>query len=215
MTDIVERLRAGSWANAPWEPEYKVPPTSLHLEAAEEIERLRTELSKYQASDEMLNECCADLDRLKAERDTALRISEQHCDVVNNMVMQLAASQAREAKLREALETVKVDLIDGRLFAAVVDTKSWHHRVLNAIALPTDDTALQEAVEAALQDSPEFDLLTRIGKYLSDVDYIGDYVEGIKQAKREVLLEAAEWFNNHYSDGDPVVYRLKEMAEEL
>ena len=41
MTDIVERLRAGSLANAPWEPEYKVPPTSLHLEAADEIERLR------------------------------------------------------------------------------------------------------------------------------------------------------------------------------
>ena len=44
MTDIVERLRAGSWANAPWEPEYKVPPTSLHLEAADEIERLKAEL---------------------------------------------------------------------------------------------------------------------------------------------------------------------------
>ena len=56
MSDIVERLRAGSWANAPWEPEYKVPPTSLHLEAADEIERLKEAIkqAKREAAEHIL-----------------------------------------------------------------------------------------------------------------------------------------------------------------
>jgi len=35
--------------------------------------------------------------------------------------------------------------------------------------------------------------------------------QAIKQAKREALLDAAEWFN----EGDPAWCRLKEMAEEI
>jgi hypothetical protein len=161
----------------------------LHLEAADEIERQKAELAASQAREAKLREClhnCYGVDEDGVEYINYSTIEEALAlptdDTALNQVM--AECQAREAKLREALETVKVDLIDGRLFAAVVDTKSWHHRVLNAIALPTDDTALKEAIEAALQASPEFDLLNRIGQYLSDVDYIGDYVEGIKQAKR-------------------------------
>ena len=44
MIDIVEQLREGSWANAPWEPKYKIPPTPLNLKAAKEIESLRKQL---------------------------------------------------------------------------------------------------------------------------------------------------------------------------
>ena len=38
---IVDELKAGSWANAPYEPAYKIPPTELNLKAAKEIETLR------------------------------------------------------------------------------------------------------------------------------------------------------------------------------
>ena len=121
----------------------------------------------------------AEIERLKAERDAAIK-------EVAKWSREAGASQAREAKLREALETVKVDLIDGRLFAAVVDTKSWHPRVLNAIALPTDDTALKEA---------------------------------IKQGQREILLKAADWWDQD----DNLIPRahsrarkeFRRMAEEI
>lgn len=36
----------------------------------------------------------------------------------------------------------------------------------------------------------------------------------LKQAKVEVLREAAEWFDNNWCD-DPVAYRLRSMADEI
>jgi hypothetical protein len=117
-----------------------------------------------------------EIKRLKAERDAAIK-------EVAKWSREAGASQAREAKLREALETVKVDLIDGRLFAAVVDTKSWHPRVLNAIALPTDDTALKEAIKqgqrAALLEAADV-LDTFASKRCGHSDEIRRMVDEIK-----------------------------------
>jgi hypothetical protein len=94
----------------------------------------------------------------------------------NEAAEELAASQAREAKLREALNAV----LD---FASTVGgSSSWWEETWevehDGVQYADDDTALQQA---------------------------------IKQAKREALLEAAEWFNK----GDPAWCRLKEMAEKI
>ncbi len=79
---------------------------------------LETELSKYKASDEMLNECCDDL----------------------------AASQAREAKLREALSEIDDHAPWGG--DNVDDYIRWMRDVAKqALALSADDSALLEAAE--------------------------------------------------------------------
>jgi hypothetical protein len=82
-------------------------------------------MSKYKATDDMLNEYCADL----------------------------AASQAREAKLREAVILCKY---------AAGHPEKVYGITKNALALPTDDTALKEAIkqgkrEILLKAATEFD----------------------------------------------------------
>jgi hypothetical protein len=57
---------------------------------------------------------------------------------------QLAASQAREQQLREALESVKAQQIDGYMFPAVVDMSAWHTKVINALSIPYDTSALDQ-----------------------------------------------------------------------
>jgi hypothetical protein len=94
---------------------------------------------------------------------------------VDNMKLELAASQAREAKLRELLTQFE-------LWESYDDPET---PIKDALAhIDTDDTALKEA---------------------------------IKQAKREALLEAAEWFDNnpyHHFTNDSAS-KLRRMAEEL
>jgi len=152
MTDIVERLRYGD-------------PMLCARQAADELEKLHDLLGKANA---LARIRWGEIERLKDERDAAIK-------EVAKWSREAGASQAREAKLREALEG---------LVSWVYASAHWGCTPLKVIyaqavlALPTDDTALQEA---------------------------------IKQGQREVLMEAAEWFN----EGDPAWYRLKEMAEEL
>jgi hypothetical protein len=100
-------------------------------EAADELEKLHDLLGKANA---LARIRWGEIERLKAERDTALSISEQHSDVVNNTIVQLAECQAREAKHREALEWCgKYEEDD--------------HPANQVLALPIDDTALQEAIK--------------------------------------------------------------------
>ena len=73
-----------------------------------------------QAADEIVN-LEAEIERLKAE---------------------LAASQAREAKLREALEAL-AKLGNGCVFGSSLGNQM----AFNAFCLPYDDTALQEAIK--------------------------------------------------------------------
>jgi hypothetical protein len=141
-----------------------------------EIERLKAELEaetqrRWEGNRIASNEATADFNEV---RDMAIK-------EMARWAREAGASQAREAKLRAFCEFVYRDVSLNDYGSEKLD---------EVLALPTDDTSLKEAIEAALQDSPEFDLLTRIGQYLSDVDYIGDYVEGIKQAKREAYKDA-------------------------
>lgn len=130
------------------------------------------------AEEAVIADLTAKLVECKAQKEAALRIADQHSDVVNNMILQLTErekdrdawenacahwekeaieSQAREAKLREVLNKF-VDTYGKD------DVRAWM-RVLNsalhAIALPHNDTALKEyrkkvLLEAAtkLEDNP-------------------------------------------------------------
>ena len=62
-----------------------------------------------------------------------------------NVSEQLTASQDHEQQLREALEAVKAQRIDGHMFPAVVDMNAWHTKVINALALPHDTTVLDRS----------------------------------------------------------------------
>ena len=77
---------------------------------------------------------------------------------------------------------------------------------MEALALPQDDTALKEAIKQAKQEV--------IDKYEKDVR-----IKSLKAAKREALLEAAEWFDKNpfhgFSLGTSKSDELRRMAEEL
>ena len=161
------------------------------LESAVEI--LRNELSKYQASDEMLSECCSDLDRVKAERDAhihnyeymAKRCAEQQVEIerlkaelaaetqrrwdgnriasdeaaadfneMRDMAVKEMARWAREAGASQAREAKLLGLIQE------LDT-NYDHRyevqtiITQALDLPSDDTALQEAIKQGQREAAE------------------------------------------------------------
>jgi len=126
----------------------------------------------------MLEEKDAEIERLKAElaAETQRRWDGNRIASAE-ATEELAASQAREAKLRDRLE-----YIDAYLASYLIDGDKQLNGLLLDVrferSLPSDDSALKEA---------------------------------IKQGQREVLMEAAEWFN----EGDPAWCRLKEMAEEI
>jgi hypothetical protein len=188
MADLVVRLRcdAGEF--------FMRYGDTLLTEAADEITLLRVEKKDLvKQRDDLVQDNLAmisEIERLKAELEAETKRRWDGNRIASaEAAEELAECQAREAKLRETLDEIG-NLNQEARFSPVIT-----QIVRVALALPTDDTALKEAIEAALQASPEFDLLTRIGQYLSDVDYIGDYVEGIKQAKRETLLEAADWWD--------------------
>jgi uncharacterized small protein (DUF1192 family) len=194
--DIVDRLRKKYYT--------VLDAYDIMDEAAEEIERLRAELSKCQASDEMLNECCSDLDRVKAEKEHYIKVWSDVCDENQGLLNEIerlkaeleaetqrrwdgnriasaeatadfnemrdmavkemarwareaGASQAGEAKLREALEAL-AKLGNGDVFGSSLGNQM----AFNAFCLPYDDTALKEAIkqgqrETLLEAAAEFD----------------------------------------------------------
>jgi chromosome segregation ATPase len=139
-----------------------------------EIERLHAELQTFEHG---YVAKLGEIGRLKAELDDAKL--EQAWAERNAAVAELhnykEVSQAREAKLREALEKIATNTI--HWYASIQDAKA-------ALALPADDTALQEA---------------------------------IRQAKQEVLLEAAEAVSHqNFRNGNPWASEtIRRLAEEL
>jgi hypothetical protein len=88
---------------------------------------------------------------------------------------------------------------------------------MQALAMPTDDTALREYCEEYLNASEEIKMLNRIYMtFLDDLDYKGDIVDGIKAAlkaaKREALLEAADAME---AGAFNTPYGLRRMAGEI
>jgi len=88
------------------------------------------------AEEAVIADLTAKLAECKAQKAAALRIAEQHSDVVNNMIQQLTESRAREARLREALNTT-LGCVDVYYIPALKD----EFALADA---PQDDTALKE-----------------------------------------------------------------------
>jgi hypothetical protein len=115
----------------------------------------------------MLEEKDAEIERLKAERDAAIK-------EVAKWAREAGASQAREAKLREALEWCgKYEEDD--------------HPANQVLALPTDDTALQEAIKQGQRE-----VLMKAAEKFCTMDSAEADWEG-------------EWASDH----------LRKMAEEI
>ena len=130
--------------------------------------------------------------------------------MVQRLEQQLAAAQARIAELREALESVKAQRIDGFMFPAVVDLNAWHTRVINALAKPDDLSALNdlkaryeariEAIEEVIAENsvPMSDYLAE----LLESDNRSALEAAKAQARRDALMEAAtvcDELESHYS----------------
>jgi hypothetical protein len=113
----------------------------------------------------------------------------------------LAEGQAREAKLRECLHNCYGVDEDGVEYIN-------YSTIEEALALPSDDSALRETikVEYARGYDDGFLVGAEKGRNIS---------EELNQAKREALLEAAEWFENIDSEGRSWAVQLRRMAEEI
>ena len=127
---IVDRLRTGfDWDYSEQNIGALIQYGDLTDEAADEIERLRAELND------------ATLEQAWAERNAAVAELHNHKET----------SQAREAKLRGALQTFieeHEDCEDSDGWAAYMCSIDAVHEAENALDMPADDSALKELREA-------------------------------------------------------------------
>lgn len=105
------------------------------------------------AEEAVIADLTAKLAECKAQKEAALRIAEQHSDVVNNMIQQLTESQAREARLLDLAQWL----------SGCCDLAGYNYWEQNRhiLAEQSNDTALKEyrkkvLLEAAtkLEDNP-------------------------------------------------------------
>jgi flagellar biosynthesis/type III secretory pathway protein FliH len=141
----------------------------------------------------MLEEKDAEIERLKAERDAAIK-------EMARWAREAGASQAREAKLREALEWCgKYEEDD--------------HPANQVLALPTDDTALKEAIKVEYGRGYErgYD-----DGFLVGAEKGRNISEELKQAKHEAAEHIINmWREPYYFQQDTFFDRLKAYRDEL
>lgn len=157
---------------------------------------------------------------------------------VEALRQQLTESQAREKVLRDALETLNTHFPGNEHH---LECERVYALVTNALALPSDSTALDSAIRRALAESQTFDTwkaspyTTVLEKSIAE-DYVpkADIDSALMQAKRdggrEALLEAAVYADEQSNDakyliGDyakgcsneaaSIAIKLRRMVEEL
>ena len=162
-----------------------------------------------------------------AESTEVANLSE---GMYRSAIRQLAECQAREKVLRDAL-------VRASGYEAYMEDKV----ITNALALPSDSTALDSAIRRALAESQTFDTwkaspyTTVLEKSIAE-DYVpkADIDSALMQAKRdggrEALLEAAVYADEQSNDakyliGDyakgcsneaaSIAIKLRRMAEEM
>ncbi len=88
------------------------------------------------AEEAVIADLTAKLAECKAQKEAALRIAEQHSDVVNNMIQQLTESQAREARLLDLAQWL----------SGCCDLAGYNYWEQNRhiLAEQSNDTALKE-----------------------------------------------------------------------
>jgi hypothetical protein len=107
---------------------------------------------------------------------------------VGRLQKELAASQAREAKLRKALQTFideHEECTDPDDWTAYMCSCDALHDADNALTRPTDDSALKEALKVEYRRGYD-------DGFLVGAEKGRNFSEEIKQAKREALMEAAD-----------------------
>ena len=114
---------------------------------------------------------------------------------------QMRAVLAREAKLRDALTKIANNTI--HWYSSIQDAKE-------ALDMPADDSALKEALKVEYRRGYD-------DGFLVGAEKGRNFSEEIKQAKREALLEAAEWIGTDDNDVKLMMAadELRSMAEEF
>ena len=170
---------------------------------------------------EWLHSYIADYSQTETTDEKLHKVIEE----IESLRKQLAESQAREAKYREAL--LEFDGLIRHQYSgsreAMSDLTYAAQHAKKVLDMPSDDTALRQANEAYLNASPEVQLLNTIGGFLENVEYTGSYLHGIfaygKQAKKEALLEAANKLRDadwrEWNTGVFIEDELRRMAEEI
>jgi hypothetical protein len=168
-------------------------------EAVDRITELEEELRECKIWSDAGYECLGMQIKKTAELEAGFEAKRQRRWAGNEeSSKELAECQAREAKLREALEELmqynpRTQWIGGSQNGYSVPAGTAICVVLDkcesALALPADDTALKEVIrEAELRG---YNARTEEYRDRAYRDFTDSGV--IKQAKREALLEAAEW----------------------
>ena len=104
----------------------------------------------------------AEIEALKREKDHYIAEWSDACDENQGLLNQLTASQARERLLRDALEYYMSNGIDEHLY----------YTVKNALAQPTDDTALKAALAAERErvyEAVDRELEPRVSSAIRDI----------------------------------------------
>lgn len=91
------------------------------------------------AEEAVIADLTAKLAECKAQKEAALRIAEQHSDVVNNMIQQLTESQAREARLLDLAQW-----LSGCCDLAGYNGYNYWEQNRHILAEQSNDTALKE-----------------------------------------------------------------------
>ena len=117
------------------------------------------------------------------------------------MMRLLAESQAREAKLRDAMNDV---------FRRCALSSLGQTLIKEALALPTDDTTLKETLKAEYERGYD-------SGFLVGAEKGRNFSEEFRQAKRDALMKAADWFATRPSSllEKWPARELRHRAEEL
>lgn len=139
------------------------------------------------------DEAADEIERLRRMRSEWRDIANTNLTSLQQATFRIAEAQAREAKLREAME----DYFNQYPYMM----KGY---IVDALAIPSDDTVFREAIQAARGP-----LQNRLD------ECIGTLQATFRNAKREALLEAAEYVGRNVYDTREYAERLRRMAEEL
>jgi len=193
VTDIIPRLKEPEThypGNFDTPKRANAMLSCLCQEAAEEIESLRQKLAgqneyyenvmqdggnRIKALRQQLAEKNAEIERLKStppeKREDLRCVISDLCDQVRERDQQLAASQAREQQLREALSKCESVLYNRDRFADDVEA---HKAAVIALSLPADTTALQSMIAKAGEV-----MLERCASEFNQqhVEYFGDTIQ--------------------------------------
>jgi hypothetical protein len=150
-------------------------------------------------------------------------VMQQALDALNEASDWIDPNEAVQQGILESIKALRAELAaetqrrwDGNRIAsdeATADFNEMRDMAVKEMARWAREAGASQARESKLRE-----IIDRMDYREGNKVPYGDSTalkEAIKQGQRELLLEAADRFNRHYSNSDTVVRLLKEMAEEL